>query len=109
MVVQDEPVFETEYTVTENFYGQPNRGYWRGNIEQRFKEQLSKSLQYRGNYGLRGNPKRNLDEEEQEQNKQKETVTTTTRKKNPLDKYGRVKKCSICESIPLGQRLPGQR
>ena len=94
VVVKEEPVFETEFSVSENFYGQTNRGYWRGNRGTRNSSRGA----YRGNYGFRGNPKRNTFDVENEQSKQKETGTTT-RKKNPLDRYGRITKCSICQSI----------
>ena len=107
VVVKEEPVFEAEHSYSENFYAQSNRGFWRGNGGPRTGSRGA----YRGNYGFRGNQKRNMNSVDQEQNQRrnvndtyqetlKQRETGTTRKKtNPLDKYGRITKCSVCQSI----------
>ena len=86
IVVKEEPVFEAE-----NFFTHTNRGAWRGNRGTRTNARGT----YRGTYH-RGNQNRKwLEEAEQEQGKPKES----NKKKNPVDKYGRVTKCTFCQSI----------
>ena len=89
VVVKEEPVFETE-----NFFGNAHRGSWRGNRGSRTNARGA----YRGNYGSRNNQRRFTEETEQEQGKHKDNGTTT-KKKNPVDRYGRITKCSHCQSI----------
>ena len=84
IIVKEEPVFETE-----NFFTNANRGTWRGNRGSRTNTRGA----YRGTFH-RGN-RRGFEEGEQEQGKPKENA----KKKNPLDKYGRITKCSFCQSI----------
>ncbi len=93
VVVKEEPVFEAECDCSNNFFANSNRGFWRGS-----RGRTSSRGTYRGNYGFRGNQKRNTNDEDQEPVKQKEHGNAI-RRKNPLDKYGRVTKCGICGSI----------
>ena len=76
VVVKEEPVFETE-----NFFGNAQRGFWRGNRGTRNSARGA----YRGNYGARGNQRRFLEETDQEQGKQKDNTGTSMKKKNPTD------------------------
>ena len=89
VVVKEEPVFETE-----NFFGNANRGSWRGNRGSRTNARGA----YRGNYGSRSNLRRFTEETDQEHGKQKDNGTTM-KKKNPVDRYGRITRCSVCQSI----------
>ena len=52
VVVKEEPVFETE-----NFFGNAQRGFWRGNRGTRNNARGA----YRGNYGARGNQRKFLE------------------------------------------------
>ena len=88
IVVKEEPVFEAE-----SFFTHANRGFWRGNSNRGTRTNARGS--YRGTYH-RGNQNRKwLEEAEQDQGKPKES----SKKKNPVDRYGRVTKCSYCQSI----------
>ena len=87
VTVKEEHVFETEYSDSDNFFAQSNRGPGRP-----WNRGGRQSRGYRGNYGFnnRGHPQRNwrsMGEPDRD------------KKKNPLDKYGRVTKCGICQSI----------
>ena len=90
VVVKEEPVFETE-----NFFGNAQRGFWRGNRGTRNSARGA----YRGNYGARGNQRKFLEETDQEQGKQRDNTGTSMKKKNPTDKYGRITRCGFCQSI----------
>ena len=94
VTVKEEQVFEAEYGYHDNFYAHA-RDSWRGNRGSRGNS--------RGNFrgGYRGNSNRKFvsnSNTEQEMHRQKESGFSM-KKKNPVDRYGRVTKCSICESI----------
>ena len=92
VTVKEEQVFEAEYGY-HNFYAHASDS-WSGNRGSRGTS--------RGNFrgGYRGNSNKKLASNtntEQEMHRQRESGHSM--KKNPVDRYGRVTKCSICESI----------
>ncbi len=89
VTVKEEPVFEAEYSYTDNFFGQSrDRGRWRGNRRPNMRGN------YRGNYGFRTNASRKTGNEQEAGRTEK-----PGKKTNPLDRWGNITVCSICRSI----------